>query len=44
MGTQEADFDKLTDEDLYDMGMYRCPCGSAFYPPGGGVRHCEKDR
>lgn len=37
--------DHLTDDELADMGMYRCGCGAAVYPDGNrDRRHCALDR
>lgn len=44
MTTTQADYDTQTDEQLDDMGMYRCGCGTAVYPNGDpDRRHCERD-
>lgn len=32
---------KLTDEELYELGMYRCECGVEVYPTGDPTPHCE---
>lgn len=33
----------LTDEELEDMGMYRCACGKPFAPDGSGIPHCRAE-
>lgn len=38
-----TEYDALPDEQLEDMGMYRCACGSAVYPQGDSEPHCELD-
>ena len=43
MATAMSEYDAMPDDVLHDMGMYRCNCGSAFYPAGDGTRHCEQD-
>lgn len=34
-------FTELTDDQLDDAGLYRCPCGNASYPNGDGRPHCS---
>lgn len=42
--TEASPYDALPDEDLDDIGMYRCKCGRAVYPNGDpDWRHCELD-
>ena len=42
MSALKTNFDALPDEEVEDMGMYRCGhCGKTVYPDGSGVRHCE---
>lgn len=37
-------FTSMTDEDLADIGMYRCECGTPVVVMGGpDTRHCELD-
>ena len=37
--------DDLTNEELDDIGMYRCACGAAVYPSGDpDDKHCPLDR
>lgn len=43
MGITQADYDSLSDDDLFDMGMYRCKCGAAVYPQGDNAPHCTMD-
>lgn len=35
-----TEFDRYTDEELFDVGMYRCKCGAAVYPQGDNAPHC----
>ena len=35
----------MTDEELEDIGMYRCVCGEAVYPTGDSQwQHCDAAR
>lgn len=39
------DFDQYTEDDLLDIGMHRCACGSAVYPNGDpDWKHCALDK
>lgn len=38
-----TEFDAMSDEDLDDIGMERCTCGTAYYSEGVSDPHCELD-
>lgn len=41
---RDKDFDRLSDAELFDAGMYRCKCGGAVYPNGDpDQKHCTED-
>lgn len=38
-----SDYNSLTDDELYDIGMTRCPCGEAIYSDGLVPPHCAEE-